>query len=82
MLKRIEGLPFKIEIKNMDPSANAVYSDMPDYYRYVSPAGARVDLTPVREESEGSEGSVADSVNSREYCHPIVIDGPSSIDEL
>lgn len=78
-LKRIDGLPFKIEIKNMDSSANAVYSDMPDYYKYLSPAGARFDLTPIVEESGGS---VADSVNSREYCHPIVVDGPSSIDDL
>jgi hypothetical protein len=68
-LKRIDGLPFKIEIKNMDSSANAVYSDMPDYYKYLSPAGARFDLTPIVEESGGS---VANSVNSREYCHPTI----------
>jgi hypothetical protein len=75
-LKRIDGLPFKIEIKNMDTSDNAVYSDMPDYYKYVSsPTGNRFDLTPIVEDA-GVEGASADSVNTREFCHPIVLDDP------
>src|SRR2546430_635360 len=39
LLQRFEGLPFRIEIKNMDYGANAVYSDMPDYYKYLASAG-------------------------------------------
>ena len=77
MLKRIAGLPFRIEIKNMDHSANAVYSDMPDYYKYMtSPDGNRFDLTPVTEDGDG------ESVNQLEFCHPIVIDDPPSINAL
>jgi hypothetical protein len=76
-LKRIAGLPFRIEIKNMDHSANAVYSDMPDYYKYMSsPDGNRFDLTPVTEDGDG------ESVNQLEFCHPIVIDDPPSINAL
>lgn len=79
-LKRLEGLPFRIEIKNMDTSPNAVYSDMPDYYKYLSPpAGDRFDLTPIAEDREGTS---ADSINTREFCHPIGVDEISSIDEL
>lgn len=79
-LKRIEGLPFKIEIKNMDSSPNAVYSDMPDYYKYLdNPNGVHFDLNPIVEDSGGV---VADSVNSREFCHPIVFGALSSIDDL
>ena len=75
-LKRIDGLPFKIEIKNMDSSDNAVYSDMPDYYKYVSsPTGERFDLMPILEDVAG-EGVSGDSVNTREFCHPIVVDDP------
>jgi len=78
-LKRLEGLPFRIEIKNMDTSDNAVYSDMPDYYKYLSsPAGDRFDLAPIVENG-GGEG---DSVNTREFCHPIGVDELSSIDDL
>ncbi|MEK6336007.1 MAG: hypothetical protein AABM67_13845 [Acidobacteriota bacterium] len=81
-LKRIDGLPFRIEIKNMDTSDNAVYSDMPDYYKYLSsPAGDRFDLTPIVEDT-GGEGASGDSVNSREFCHPIGVDELSSIDDL
>jgi hypothetical protein len=73
MLKRVEGLPFRIEIKNMDYSDNAVYSDMPDYYKYVSPAGGdRVELVPIVED----EGAGGGSVNQIEFCHPIVVDDP------
>jgi hypothetical protein len=76
-LKRIDGLPFRIEIKNMDHSANAVYSDMPDYYKYVSsPDGNKFDLTPVTEDGDG------ESVNQLEFCHPIVVEDPPSINAL
>ncbi|MFS8087023.1 MAG: hypothetical protein ACMG6H_15425 [Acidobacteriota bacterium] len=81
-LKRIDGLPYKIEIKNMDYSDNAVYSDMPDYYKYLSsPAGDRFDLTPIVE-AEAGESAKGGAINTREFCHPIVVDDPPSIDGL
>jgi len=77
-LKRVAGLPFKIEIKNMDHSDNAVYSDMPDYYKYMSsPTGDRFDLNPIIEETAGGG-----SVNQVEFCHPIIFDSLGSIDQL
>jgi hypothetical protein len=77
-LKRVEGLPYRIEFKNMDYSDNAVYSDMEDYYSYVSnPDGRQYDLAPVVED-EAAEGG---AVNQEEYCHPILMNIPS-IDEL
>lgn len=76
-LKRVEGLPFRIEIKNMDYSADAISSDMPDYYKYVaSAAGDQIELSPIVEDAD------ADSVNTVEFCHPIEIDFPGSIDNL
>lgn len=79
-LKRVEGLPFRIEIKNMDYSANAVYSDMADYYGYLSsPRGNRFDLTPIREDTRGAtEGG---AVNQVQFCHPVASELPS-IDDL
>jgi hypothetical protein len=73
-LQRVDGLPFRIEIKNMDYSDNAVYSDMPDYYQYLSPAGGdRFELTPIVED----DGAGGGSVNQIEFCHPIVVDDPA-----
>jgi hypothetical protein len=80
-LKRVEGLPFRIEIKNMDYSANAVYSDMADYYGYLSsPTGKRFDLKPVIEDADGTTAS-GGSVNQISFCHPIR-SGLTSIDNL
>ena len=63
----------------MDYSANAVYSDLPDYYRYLASAsGKQFDLTPVIEDETG-EGK---SISQRDFCHPIVVDDPPSIDGL
>jgi hypothetical protein len=77
-LKRVEGLPFIIRIENMDYSANAVYSDMPDYYRYLaSPSGVQFDLAPVVEDDRTEGGAV----NQDDFCHPITVDW-SSIDQL
>ena len=77
-LKRVDGLPFIIRIDNMDHSANAVYSDMPDYYRYLaSPSGVQFDLAPVIEDDRARGGAV----NQDDFCHPITVDW-SSIDEL
>lgn len=80
-LKRIEGLPFKIEIKNMDYSGSAVYSDMADYYGYLSsPTGKRFDLSPVIEDA-GSETAKGGAINQVQFCHPVASDLPS-IDNL
>lgn len=77
-LKRVEGLPFRIEIKNMDYSDNAVYSDMEDYYKFLSsPADNQFDLAPIVEDADGDTGSV----NQEEFCHPIFIE-METIDEL
>jgi hypothetical protein len=73
-LKRVDGLPFRIEIKNMDYNANAVYSDMPDYYRYLaSPNGKQFELKPVTEDDDSARGG---AVNQMDFCHPIVVDDP------
>lgn len=80
-LARVEGLPYVVRIVNMDQSANAVYSDMPDYYRYLaSPTGAQVDLAPVIEDG-GDQRVKGGAVNQDDFCHPIIV-GLSSIDEL
>jgi hypothetical protein len=77
-LKRVEGLPYIIKIDNMDYSANALYSDMPDYYRYLaSPSGVQFDLAPVVEDDQAQGGAV----NQDDFCHPITVDG-LSLDEL
>jgi hypothetical protein len=77
LLQRVDGLPFRIEIKNMDYSDNAVYSDMADYYRYLSsPTGEQFDFAPMLEDADGG------SVSQMEYCHPIGSDDLSTIDVL
>jgi hypothetical protein len=64
----------------MDYNANAIYSDMPDYYGYLSsPDGDQCELAPVAED-EGGEAS-GGSVNQKDFCHPIATD-LASIDEL
>jgi len=81
-LQRIEGLPFRIEIKNMDYNANAVYSDMPDYYKYLSSAdGHRFELSPVVED-DTADSAVGRPINTMDFCHPVVVDDPPSIDQL
>jgi len=81
-LKRIDGLPFRIEIKNMDYDADAVYSDMPDYYKYLSSAdGNRFELSPVVED-DTSQSAVGRPINTMDFCHPVVVDDPPSIDLL
>jgi hypothetical protein len=79
-LRRVGGLPFRIEFKNMDYSPNAVYSDMADYYGYLaSPDGGQFDLAPLSEEDAQEAGG--GSVNQKEFCHPVASDLPS-IDQL
>jgi hypothetical protein len=80
-LKRVDGLPYRIEFKNMDYSAGAIYSDMPDYYRYLSSSsGKQFDLDPVVEDDGGAGGG---AISQEDFCHPINGGGGvSSIDEL
>jgi hypothetical protein len=81
-LKRVEGLPYRVEIKNMDYSTNAVYSDMVDYYGCLaSPDGSQFDLAPLKEEEEDGQKAGGGSVNQKEFCHPVASD-VSSIDLL
>jgi hypothetical protein len=65
----------------MDYSENAVYSDMADYYGYLSsPTGTSFDLTPIIEDADG-ETAGARSINQIQFCHPVASD-LSSIDGL
>lgn len=76
-LKRVAGFPFRIEIKNMDYSAKAIYSDMPDYYRYLaSPTGKQFDLAPVIE-GGGDQRVKGGAINQDDFCHPIGSDWPT-----
>jgi hypothetical protein len=66
-LERVEGLPFRIEIKNMDYNENAAYSDMPDYYGYLASSdGTKFDLNPIIEGM--AEGGAH---NQKQFCHPV-----------
>ncbi len=81
-LKRVEGLPYRVEIRNMDYNTNAVYSDMEDYYGCLaSPDGSQFDLAPLKEEEEDVQKAGGDSINQKEFCHPVASD-VSSIDLL
>lgn len=81
-LNRIEGLPYRIEIKNMDSDPNAVYSDMADYYTYLeSSTGTQFHLAPIIEEG-AAQATGGGAINGREFCHPIGMDDVTSIDEL
>jgi hypothetical protein len=81
-LKRIDGIPYRIEIRNTDPDAGAVYSDMPDYYQYLSSSsGNQVDLSPIIEEDD-DESEGGKSISQKDFCHPIVVNDPPSIDAL
>ncbi|HYJ88236.1 MAG TPA: hypothetical protein VEW46_19380 [Pyrinomonadaceae bacterium] len=86
LLQRVDDLPYRIEIKNMDYSDDAVYSDMADYYGYLSSAnGTQFDFARIVEDDGAADGgSVArgPGVNQKEFCHPIVSDDLPSIDAL
>lgn len=80
-LQRVEGLPFRIEIMNMDHTEDPVYSDMADYYGFLaSPDGTKYDLSPILDPGAGEgEGG---SVNQKKFCHPVAASHLGSIDEL
>ena len=51
-LEKINGLPYRIEISNMDYNEDANFSDMPDYYKYLASAdGEKFELEPIHEEN-------------------------------
>lgn len=78
--RRVPGLPTVVEIKNMDSNPNAVYSDMADYYGYLSsPDGKQFRLEPIREEDD--DVTHGGSVNQQQFCHPVASELPS-IDQL
>jgi len=72
--ERVNGLPVRIEIVNMDYNEDAVYSDMPEYYKYFGDvSGTSFELEISKENSDSDRlrgGAVGDLV----FCHPI--DGP------
>lgn len=77
-LPRVDGLPFRIELKNMDYDANAVSSDMPDYYKYLASSnGKQFELHPLSEDDNAQGGAV----NQEDFCHPVIFPFVS-IDEL
>ncbi|HRH40344.1 MAG TPA: hypothetical protein PKY82_01775 [Pyrinomonadaceae bacterium] len=70
--------PFRIEIKNMDYSEDAVYSDMADYYKYMStPNGKMVELNPIKDET-----TTGGAISREDFCHPIEGGGFDAIDEM
>lgn len=71
LLENVNGLPFRVEIKNMDYNEGANYSDMPDYYKYLAGAdNGKFDLEPISEEDE----NVGGGVTGKQFCHPIKAD--------
>jgi hypothetical protein len=66
-LARVSGLPYRIEIGNMNYDEDAVKSDMPDYYKYqTSKNGVTFELEPVKETEGGG-----DAITMGAFCHPI-----------
>jgi hypothetical protein len=78
---RVPGLPYRIEFKNMNYDAGAIFSDMPDYYKYLaSPSGKQFELKPISED-DSTTPTQGGSVNQEDFCHPIIFP-ISSIDQL
>lgn len=78
-LQRVSGLPFRIEIKNMDYNEDAELSDMPEYHKYLAnPNGTTYELEPKKAASAADGGAVGVKV----FCHPGEGGDLRSIDEL
>ena len=76
-LEKLNGLPYRIEISNMDYNEDANFSDMPDYYKYLASAdGEKFELEPIIETETGGGG-----VSGKRFCHPIKA-GIGTIDAL
>ena len=70
VLEKVEGLPYKIEISNIDYNEDAVMSEMFEYYKYLkSQSGRTFELEPVKEDKDGEMIS-GGSVNEFTFCHP------------
>ncbi len=66
LLPRNEGLPYKIEISNMNYDEDAEVSDMPTYYSFFADSEGKVfDLEPLESIAQGR------AANQKEFCHPI-----------
>lgn len=70
-LSHVNGLPFRIEIENIDYNVNAIYSDMPDYYKYYSITdNTFFEFEPLKSNEDDNSIS-GGSVNSEAFCHPV-----------
>jgi hypothetical protein len=77
-LENVGGLPYRIEIANMDYNDGANYSDMPDYYKYLASAtGEKFELKPLTDDENG--GGIG--VNGKQFCHPVRA-GINSIEDI
>jgi len=78
-LSRVNGLPFLIDIMNMNHGQDAVLSDMPDYQKYLSNSeGTSYELEPKMEPGTAGGGAVGLDV----FCHPAGGGDFTSIEEL
>ncbi len=76
-LKRHEGLPYKIEISNVDPDPDAMLSDLPVCYQFLRDKdGLEFELVP-QDEASDSGGPVI----GRNFCHLARVN-KSSIDSF
>lgn len=69
LLEKVDGLPYRIEINNVDYNDDSEISDMPVYYEFwKSQSGREVDLVPMKEDD--GELVSGGSVNQITFCHP------------
>ena len=70
-LKQNNGLPYRIEIKNMNYDEDADISDMPDYYKYVASSDNRqFELDTFK---DSSDSAPAGGITAKRFCHPVRI---------
>ncbi len=80
-LARVNGIPFRIEIINMDYNENAELSDMPEYHKYLAnPSGTTYELEPKKMAASAGGGAIGVKM----FCHPGDFEGGDlrSIDDL
>ncbi|HMS41296.1 MAG TPA: hypothetical protein PKE69_13785 [Pyrinomonadaceae bacterium] len=68
---RVHGLPVRIEIVNMDYNEDAVYSDMPEYYKYFADSSGTSFELEISQENSDSERLRGGSAKGTAFCHPI-----------
>lgn len=69
--QHISGLPVRIEIVNMDYSEDAVYSDMPEYYKYFGDESGTTFEFEISKEHSDSEKLGGGAISGLTFCHPI-----------